>query len=58
MLICDISPALATDGEYVYLASHQALLKQLANPSGALLRDGRAFHGLPARPLFLPKSLT
>lgn len=50
--IWPVSPALATDGDYVYISTHMAYVKQLANPAGALLRDSAEFKsiatGLPA----------
>ena len=47
-LIWPVDPALATDGEFVYISTHQAFIRQVANPSGALLRDSEEFKRLSA----------
>ena len=44
-----VVPALATDGEFVYLSTNLAHLRQLAVPTGPLLRDGLEFRSLSAK---------
>ncbi|MCX7047515.1 MAG: DUF3352 domain-containing protein [Candidatus Sumerlaeota bacterium] len=46
--IWTVSPALATDGEYVYLSSHQDYLKRIALGTGASLRSSPEFKALTA----------